>query len=129
MTKASIRRQLKGLRERLSPPGSRAFGVTIDTRSNQIRSVLTADAGNRPAPDGLRIEDLPAGCFIHRYDPSQECATLYRSTADGQAHVQRVLGVDEDIILGRKPCWNAPMSEWPAIFERQCKRGEDCESK
>jgi hypothetical protein len=35
------------------------------------------------------------------------------------AHAQRVLGVDEDVVLGRAPSWDAPLSEWPEILARQ----------
>jgi hypothetical protein len=64
----------------------------------------------------LTVADLPDDCFVHWYDPSRECATLYRSTRDGLAYVQRVLGVNEDIVLGRAPSWDAPISEWPQLF-------------
>jgi hypothetical protein len=128
MTKASIRRQLQELRERLSPPQPSVLGATVDSRTGQLRSVLMADSGNRPAPSELTVEDLPADCLVHRYDPSRECVSLFRSTADGLAHVQRVVGVNEDILLGRAPAWDALMSEWPAIFAGQ-HDGGDCDGR
>jgi hypothetical protein len=54
-----------------------------------------------PIPPGLTLADVPDEALIHRYDPRNEAAFLYRSTADGRAYIQRVLVVDEDVILGR----------------------------
>jgi hypothetical protein len=124
MSKSSIRRKLQNLREQLCPQQPVIIGVSVDTRTGQLRSILWGDCVNRPAPSDLRVEDLPRGCLIHRYDPSREAAILYRSTADGHARVQRVLGVNEDIVTGRAPCWDAPMSEWPAIFAGQHEGGD-----
>jgi hypothetical protein len=124
MSKSSIRRKIQELRERLSPPQPAIVGATIDVRTGQLRSILWADSGNRPAPSDLTIEDLPPDCFIYRYNPSREAAILYRSTADGRAHVQRILGCDEDIILGFRPPWDAPMSEWESLFAGQHPEGD-----
>jgi hypothetical protein len=125
MTKASIRRQLQGLRERLSPPQPAIIAATIDVRSNQIRSILMADSGNRPAPADLTVEDLPGTCRVFQYDPSRECLLMYQSTHDGLAYAQRVLSVDEDIVTGRAPCWDAPMNAWEKLFAGQ-HDGGDC---
>jgi hypothetical protein len=124
MTGAAIRRRLQELRKQLSPPQPAVIGATVDTRTNKIRSILTSDGVGGPAPAELAVEDLPAGCLVHRYDPSREAVSLYRSTADGRCHLQIVVGINEDILLGRTPSWDAPMSEWPAIFARQQIRDE-----
>src|SRR5262249_2149796 len=95
------RARIARLESVLAQPPARILGATIDTRTGKLRNILASDGVKRPAPPELTVEELPQDCLVHRYDPSQECAWLYRSTADGRCHVQRVLGVDEDVILGR----------------------------
>jgi hypothetical protein len=125
VSKASIRRRLQELREQLRPTPPPVIAAAVDTRTGQLRSILWADSVNRPVPADLRVEDLPAGCLVHRYDPSREAAILYRSTTDGRAHVQIICSVNEDIVTGRAPCWDAPMSEWESIFATQRNEGGD----
>jgi hypothetical protein len=125
MSKSSIRRKLQELREQLHPTPPAIIGATVDVRTGHLRSVLWADSGNRPAPSDLTIEDLPGTCRVFRYDPSRECLSIYQSTRDGLAYAQRVIGVNEDILLGRAPAWDAPMSEWEALFAGQHSEG-DC---
>jgi hypothetical protein len=118
------RARIARLESVLAPTPRRILGATIDTRTGKLRNILASDGVSGPAPSELAIEDLPAGCFIHRYNPSQECVSLYRSTLDGRCHVQRVLNVDEEILLGFAPSWDAPLSEWPAIFAQKHIRDE-----
>jgi hypothetical protein len=125
MSKSSIRRKLQALREQLCPQQPVIIGVSVDTRSGAIRNILTDDGINKLVPAKLSIEDLPATCRVFRYDPSRECLSMYQSTHDGLAHAQRVLGVNEDILLGRAPSWDAPMSEWETLFAGQ-NDGGDC---
>jgi hypothetical protein len=89
--------------EQLEREGSASdiLGATVAV-DGTVRMVLYASGGCFNAPPDMTEADLPPGCFIHRYDPADECATLYKSTIDGRAHVQQVVGVDEDIFLGRK---------------------------
>jgi hypothetical protein len=61
MSKAFLRRRLQELREQLHPTQPSIIAASVDTRTGQLRSVLWADSGNRPAPPGLRVEDLPRG--------------------------------------------------------------------
>jgi hypothetical protein len=124
MTRAAIRRRLQELRERLSPPQPVVIGATLDVRSGKLRNILTDDGAGRPAPPDLTVEDLPRGCSVFRYNPSRECVSLFRSTADGRCHAQIVAGVDEDVVLGRAPAWDAPLDQWPAIFAGQQVRDE-----
>jgi hypothetical protein len=87
-----------------------------------VRKLLIG-AVSAPASEGMTITNLPPGCVIFESNPRQEAALLYLGT-DGKPHCQRVLNVCEDIIVGRTPSWDAPMSEWPGIFARQQIRVE-----
>jgi hypothetical protein len=64
-----------------------------------------------PVPPGMTEADLPPGIVIHRYDPTQEACSMYRGT-DGRVGVTQVLGVDEDVVLGRKK-WEGDSYEPP----------------
>jgi hypothetical protein len=95
------RARISRLESALAPEPPCILGATLDSRTGQLRHVLYNGQGNRDAPPGLTLADLPSDCLIYRYDPSSECACLFQSTTDGRAHVQRVLGVNEDVVLGR----------------------------
>ncbi len=84
----------------LLPRPPRIIGATVDVRTGQLRCVLYNHRGNHPAPPGMTEADLPRDCRVYRYDPSTQCASLYQSTGDGRAHVQVMLGVNEDEFLG-----------------------------
>jgi hypothetical protein len=95
------RGRIARLESALLPKPPRILGATVDVRTGELRSVLYDDRGNHPAPPGLTLADLPPDCRIYRYDPSTQCASLYQSTADGRAHVQVMLSVDEDEVCPR----------------------------
>jgi hypothetical protein len=95
------RARISRLESALAPEPPCILGATLDSRTGQLRRVLYNGKGTRDAPTGLVLADLPSDCLIYSYDPSSECAFLFQSTADGRAHVQRVLGVNEDTVLGR----------------------------
>jgi hypothetical protein len=95
------RARISRLESALAPEPPCILGATLDSRTGQLRHVLYNHKGSWDAPPGLTLADLPPDCLIYRYDPSSECASLYQSTADGRVHIQRVLGVNEDILLGR----------------------------
>lgn len=95
------RARIAKLESALVPKQTRIIGATVDTRTGELRCVLYDHRGNHDAPPGLTVTDLPLDCLLYSYDPSTECASLYQSTLDGRAHVQHVLGVNEDIVLGR----------------------------
>jgi hypothetical protein len=95
------RARIARLESVLIPKPPRIIGATIDVRNDQLREMLYEQRGNHPAPPGLTVADLPPDCFIYRYAPSTEAASLYQSMLDCRAHVQRVLGLDEDVFLRR----------------------------
>jgi hypothetical protein len=113
------RRSLTGLRKAiaaLQTPAIHILGAAIDVRSGQLRKVLMSNGVQQPAPDDLTVDTLPRGCRVFEYDPSRQVLSMFRSDTDGRAHVQYVHGADEDIAVGRKPAWDAPQGEWPALF-------------
>jgi hypothetical protein len=95
------RSRLRCLAEALDPAPPRVLGVTV--ADGEIRTVLMNNGVTGPPPPGLTLAELSGDCLVYHYDPANECATLYKSTADGRAHVQSVVGVDEDVVCGRKP--------------------------
>jgi hypothetical protein len=115
------RRSLTGLRKAvaaLQTPAVHIIAAAIDVRMGRPRKILLSSGVQQSAPDDLAVDQLPRGCRMYEYDPSREVLSLYRSDADGRAHAQLVHDADEDIIVGRKPSWDAPLSEWPACFAR-----------
>jgi hypothetical protein len=95
----SLKGMLARVQKLADADADKFLGATVDSRTGQLRRILDSQ-GKRDAPAGLTLEDLPAGCLVHHYNPETECAILYQSTEDGLAHVQRVL-VIEDVVLGR----------------------------
>jgi hypothetical protein len=113
------RRSLTGIKKliaALQKPAIHIIGAAIDVRSGRLRKILTSDGIQQPAPDDLTVDTLPRGCRLFDYDPSRQVLSLYRSDADGRAHPQYLHAANEDIVVGRKPAWDAPLSAWPAIF-------------
>jgi hypothetical protein len=66
----------------------------------RVRTVLIG-AGCFPAPEGLTVEDLPDSCVVFVSNPGEEAACLYLDRGTNEPGIQRILGVDEDIVLGR----------------------------
>jgi hypothetical protein len=93
---SSIKKQVGDLARLLGPPKIIAAVVW----QGVVRQLLFG-AVNSPAPAGMSEDDLPPGCRTFESDPSEECAWLYRGT-DGRPHCQRALGVDGEVVLGRK---------------------------
>jgi hypothetical protein len=48
----------------------------------------------------MRVADLPPGCVVFESNPREEAAAIFLY-ADGDPYCHRILGVDEDILLGR----------------------------
>ena len=66
----------------------------------RVRTVLIG-AGCFPAPEGMTVEELPEGCVVFWSNPREEAACLYLDTTTNEPGIQRILGVEEDIVLGR----------------------------
>jgi hypothetical protein len=113
------RRSLTGIKKliaALQKPAISIIGCAVDSRSGKLRKVLYSNGVQQPAPDGLTTDQLPRGCRVFDYDPSRQVLSMFRSDADGRCHAQIVHAADEDIVVGRKPAWDAPQGEWPALF-------------
>jgi hypothetical protein len=107
-------RSLAGIRkivQSLQTTTVRILAATLDTRTGKPRKILTSDGLKHDPPVDLTVEQLPRGCLIHHYDPSTECAILYRDSRNGRGRVQRLIGIDEEVALGFKP-----FTEQPEIF-------------
>jgi hypothetical protein len=65
----------------------------------EVRELLIG-AVNRCAPEGMRVADLPPGCVVFESNPREEAAAIFLAV-NGEPYCQRILGVDEDILLGR----------------------------
>jgi hypothetical protein len=65
----------------------------------EVRELLIG-AVNQGAPEGIRVADLPPGCVVFESNPREEAAALFLDI-DGEPYCHRILGVDEDVVLGR----------------------------
>jgi hypothetical protein len=66
----------------------------------RVRTVLIG-AGCLPAPEGLTVEHLPVECVVFLSNPRQGAACLYLDIGTKEPGIQRILGVEEGLVLGR----------------------------
>jgi hypothetical protein len=92
------RNRLAKLEEALLPRPPRIHAALA--WEGRVRTVLIG-AGCFPAEEGLTVEDLPEGCLVFWSNPREEAASLYLDRGTNEPGIQRILGVEEDIVLGR----------------------------
>jgi hypothetical protein len=96
------RQRLARLERTFATTAPRILGVTVDARTEELRSIVKADGVMREAPQGLTRADLSPDCLVCRYDPSRECPSLFVSTEDDRARVKRVFASEEGM-FGHNP--------------------------
>jgi hypothetical protein len=87
----------------------------VEEATGRVVQILQRPAGFEPAPAGMSVPDLPPGCEVFKCEPD---TTHMGIGGGGRPYVQMVVGIDVDVVLGRKPGlppgWSLPPGVgWP----------------
>lgn len=74
----------------------------VEESSGRVREVLRGPGSFEPAPAGMTAAELPRHCKVYFFDP-QVCLSGCIDPRTGAAAVTVVVGIDLDVVTGKKP--------------------------